>query len=147
MPDVCILICGPCVSPDVAGSTHQGHKGIQFSGGLSQPTPCIRTAAAPSSRTLPFAALQCRLRSVCTAPHHRYLTRSHLAEASRAKMADSSSTAESRVSVRRRARSRAPKPALAAALRHPKTIAVAVARGLAAAAHPRCSAGIQESGR
>ena len=93
LPDVCILICGPCVSQDVAGSMRQGHKGIQFSGGLSQSTPHIRTAATPSSRTLPFAALQCRLWSVCKPPHRRTLTRSHLAEASRAKMADSSSTA------------------------------------------------------
>src|SRR6185312_11870469 len=54
--------------------------------------------------------------------------RSHLAEASRAKMADSSSTAESRVSARRRARSRAPKPALVAALRRPEMVAAAVAR-------------------
>ena len=46
-------------------------------------------------------------------------------------MADSSSTAESRVSVRRRARSRAPKPALAAASRHPE-VAAAVAAVAAA---------------
>ena len=44
MPDVCILICGPCVSQDVAGSMRQGHKGIQFSGGLSQPTPNIKNS-------------------------------------------------------------------------------------------------------
>ena len=42
--------------------------------------------------------------------------------------------AESRVSARRRARSRAPKPALAAASRHPETVAAAVARGPAVAA-------------
>ena len=46
-------------------------------------------------------------------------------------MADSSSTAESRVSVRHRARSRAPKPALAAASRHPE-VAAAVAAAAAA---------------
>jgi len=49
-------------------------------------------------------------------------------------MADSSSTAESRVSARHRARSRAPKPALAAASRRPETVAVAVARGPVVAA-------------
>ena len=49
-------------------------------------------------------------------------------------MADSSSTAESRVSVRRRARSRAPKPALAAASRRPETVAAAIERGPVAAA-------------
>jgi len=49
-------------------------------------------------------------------------------------MTDPSSTAESRVSVRRRARSRAPKPALAAASRRPETVAAAVARGPAVAA-------------
>ena len=48
-------------------------------------------------------------------------------------MADSSSTAESRVSARHRARSRTPKPALAAASRHPEVAAAAVARGPAAA--------------
>jgi len=47
LPDVYILICGPCVSQDVAGSTHQGHKGIQFSGGLSQPTPNIKNSRRP----------------------------------------------------------------------------------------------------
>ena len=46
-------------------------------------------------------------------------------------MADSSSTAESRVSAHHRARSRAPKPALAAAS---MTVAAAVARGPAVAA-------------
>ena len=47
MPNVCILICGPCVSQDVAGSTRQGHKGIQFSGGLSQPTQNIKNNRRP----------------------------------------------------------------------------------------------------
>ena len=46
---------------------------------------------------------------------------------------DSSSTAESRVSARRRARSRAPKPALAAASRRLETVAAVVARGPAVA--------------
>ena len=49
-------------------------------------------------------------------------------------MADSSSTVESKVSARRHARSRAPKPALAAASRRPETVAAAVARGPVAAA-------------
>ena len=47
MSNVCILICGPCVSQDVAGSMHQGHKGIQFSGGLSQPTQNIKNSRRP----------------------------------------------------------------------------------------------------
>ena len=42
-------------------------------------------------------------------------------------MADSSSTAESRVSACRRTRSRAPKPALVAASRRPETVAAAAA--------------------
>ena len=49
-------------------------------------------------------------------------------------MTDSSSTVESRVSAHHRARSRAPKPALAAASRHPETVAAAVARAPAVAA-------------
>ena len=47
LPDVCILICGPCVSQDVAGSMRQGHKGIQFLGRLSQPTPNIKNSRCP----------------------------------------------------------------------------------------------------
>ena len=54
---------------------------------------------------------------------------SHLAEACRAKMDSTSSTAESRAPARLRARSRAPKPALAAviAFRSTETVAAEVA--------------------
>ena len=53
-------------------------------------------------------------------------------------MADSSSTTESRVSARHHARSRAPKPALAAASRRPETVAAAVARGSTATLAAEC---------
>ena len=49
-------------------------------------------------------------------------------------MDSSSSTAESRAPARLRARSRAPKPALAAASRRPETVAAAIERGPVAAA-------------
>ena len=137
MPDVCILksrlslslICGPCVSQDVAGSTHQGHKGIKF-------WRTVPTHSKHNNRRRPFAshsplysAKFDKFDQFANHPTVEHPLQSHLAEACRAKMDSSSSTVESRAPARLRARNRGPKPALAAAtaFRRAETVAAEVA--------------------
>ena len=62
--DVCILdsrltlslICGPCVSQDMAGSMCQGHQGIKFRRTCPQP---LQTYQPAQPLRLPFSAVQC----------------------------------------------------------------------------------------
>ena len=128
------LICGPCVSQDIAGPTCQGHNGIKF-------WRTVPTHSKHNNRRRPFtshspfySAKFEKFNQFANHPTVEPPLQSHLVESCRAKMDSSSSTAESRAPARLRARSRAPKPALVAATASwwPETVAMAVAGPAAA---------------
>ena len=99
----------------MAGSMRQGHKGIKF-------WRTVPTHSKHNNRRRPFAShsplYSAKFEKFDQFANHPTVEpplQSHLVEACRAKMDTSSSTTESRALARLCVRSRAPKPALAAA--------------------------------